>query len=153
MTDALTDFASSQRISLRLTGPVERTDGLGNWPADARPADLPTHWRYELRTLATDAVVSGFYSQGSALTDRPTISDILESLALDADCYDNTVDVLDFAAEFGYDLDTDENIKRCRAIYKACKQTHADLTALLGFGGREALYHAWHVMNGAEDTM
>lgn len=145
MTNALTEFASYWDLGFSIVSVASRPDAI-QWPHGA------SHWRYELRTLHNDRVVSGFYSQGSAHTEAPTVSDVLESLALDADCHAQSVDVLEFANEFGYDLSTDESIERCRRTYAACGVIHADLTKLLGSTGVGALWEAWHIMNGA-DTM
>jgi hypothetical protein len=137
MTNSLNKFASDHNISLRLTSQSERADGSnGDWPDNAR------HWHFELRTLTTDHVVSGDYTQGSAHTERPTVADILEGLALDANCVDQCVDVLEFAQEFGYDLGEPGAVDRCRLVYKACQDMHASLTTFLGPMGLEALYLA-----------
>jgi len=51
--------------------------------------------------------------------EMPTLERVINCLMLDAESYDNYIDVADFANSFGYDNDLDE----ARRIYGACKKT------------------------------
>jgi hypothetical protein len=58
----------------------------------------------------------------------PECAEVLDSLASDANAYDNARDFADFAAEFGYDTDS----RKAEAVYKACGRIAKRLRDLLG---------------------
>lgn len=97
------------------------------------------HWYFQIRTLRHDGGVSGFFTQGSAHTETPTISDILESLAVDARSATDCADVLEFGQNFGHDLNSVDGANRCRETFAACVHTVTDLIATLGKEGFEEL--------------
>lgn len=58
-----------------------------------------------------------FEYQCNAEFEVPTLERVIECLILDAESYDNSIDIADFANSFGYELD------EARRIYKACEKT------------------------------
>jgi hypothetical protein len=60
--------------------------------------------------------------------EPPTTADILDSLRLDAECYDEARDFEDFAATFGYDTDS----RKAEALYHACAEMAKKLRIFLG---------------------
>lgn len=58
-----------------------------------------------------------FEYQCNAKFEMPTLERVIECLILDAESYDNSIDIADFANSFGYELD------EARRIYKACEKT------------------------------
>ena len=88
------------------------------WPNEA------THYRFTLQS--GNWRLTGFYSQGSAHKNPPKGLDVFHSVILDAICYLNTPDSLEFMAEFGYD---DPN--EAKHVYDACKDTANTLDQIL----------------------
>jgi len=72
------------------------------------------------------------YSMGPALTGPPELADVLDCLAYDACDYDNAADVLEFASEHGYDLETNADIRKARDVYRVVEGQTEALTDLLG---------------------
>lgn len=62
-------------------------------------------------------------------------NDFLYSLLMDADAYNNTRDLDDFASEFGY-----EKISECIRAYKACKAQAEKVKRLFTDEEVEAIY-------------
>lgn len=62
-------------------------------------------------------------------------NDFLYSLLMDADAYNNTRDIDDFASEFGY-----EKISECIRAYKACKAQAEKVKRLFTEEEVEAIY-------------
>jgi len=120
------EFINKHQLGFHVERVADRPDDFCNWERTAR------HWSYSFRTLTTDRHVSGFFTQGSAHTEDPTAADVLGSLALDSLSAEDACDVLEFANEFGYDLDTDEGQDRARKVYAACGDALRDLTNMLG---------------------
>ena len=130
----MNEFISKYQLGFRVDRVDSRPDAFSDWDSEAR------HWRYEFRTLINDAHITGYFSQGSAHTEDPTAADVLESLSLDASSYANAVDVLEFAGEFEYDLDTYAGQDRARKVYSACALAHSALETMLGDEGLRALW-------------
>ena len=59
---------------------------------------------------------------------KPSVADVLDSLASDAGCAENVRCFEDFADELGYDQDS----RKAEAIYHACQKIAADLSKMLG---------------------
>ena len=149
MSNTVNNFLSAHKLSFRAIRVTERTDGLG----DIFPASGPMvneswakvennnrrHFRVEFRTLANDFALSTFFSQGSAHKAAPTAVEVLECLAMDARSVVDAVDVLDFASEFGWELDTPAQLDRLRLVFAGCEETLTSLGALLGSGLDELL--------------
>jgi len=149
MSNSANKFMKSHGLSFRAVRVAERTDGLG----DIFPASGPMvneswakvenehrrHFRVEFRTLASDFALVSFFSQGSAHKEAPTASEVLECLALDARSVVDSEDVLDFASEFGWELETPAQIQRLRLVFAGCVETLEGLDQLVGEDGREEL--------------
>lgn len=143
-------FMKANKLSFRAIRVAERTDGLGSiFPTDGPMVNESwakvenehrRHFRVEFRTLATDFALVTFFSQGSAHTETPTASEVLECLASDARSVVDCEDVLDFASEFGWELDTPEQINHLRKVFAGCNETLEALDQLLGEDGREDLF-------------
>ena len=63
-----------------------------------------------------------FPYQCNTTHSMPNLKVCMECLLLDANAFENTTDILDFAEEFGYDSYLD--IAKIRKIYKACEKTY-----------------------------
>jgi hypothetical protein len=69
-----------------------------------------------------------YFSMGSALTHKPTVEDVLDSLAMEWTGVENSPKFEDWAAEYGYDLDS----RRAERIYKVVIRQSKQFEALLG---------------------
>lgn len=83
-----------------------------------------------------------YFSQGSAHTKEPSLSDVLECLASDAATVENAQDFEDWANELGYDTDS----RKAEASYEACLEQSDNLKELLG-DAYEALL--WNIEEAA----
>ena len=63
------------------------------------------------------------YSQGSAITEEPTLVDVLYALKIDADCARSDMDLADFLVEYGRATDA-KSIREGMAAYDACRKTN-----------------------------
>lgn len=91
-----------------------RPDNQSDWDAAAR------HFRCR---LACGRRSFGFYfSQGSAHTVDPSISDVLDCIVSDARGYDSASSFEDWASEYGYDTDSRKAEKTYRAVKKQAEQ-------------------------------
>lgn len=77
------------------------------------------------------------YFTGPAITEDPTLSDVMACLVLDAEC--GSRDFEDFAAEMGYDTDS----RRAYGIWQACQRTADKLAHLFGSDLSEVLSLEW----------
>ena len=80
------------------------------------------------KTLSTQYRMGEFWTAD----DRPKFEDVMENLIMDSSSYRDSRDVEDFAANFGYELETAEDRRRVGGIYNACKSMDERLTAFLG---------------------
>jgi hypothetical protein len=71
----------------------------------------------------------------------PGIADVLPCLFLDASCYEDAHDLLDFCAEFGFQTDTQEGRKSARNSYEACRRVAHDLRDVLSDDEYATLSH------------
>lgn len=120
---------AAERYGIKLScGRIgERPDNTGDWQADAR------HFRCR---LSCGKRSFGFYfSQGSAHTQDPTISDVLDCMVSDANGYDNTSDFEDWASEYGYETDS----RKAEKTYRAVKKQAEQLKRTVGEANYEAL--------------
>lgn len=92
------------------------------WARDAR------HWVVEIRREGDGPVrrMSTFYSQGAAHKRPPTLAEVLDALAHDADGADQPFE--EWAADLGYDPDS----RQAKQTYRACRASAADLRRVLG---------------------
>ena len=144
-----TDILKHFGLSFRAERIDSRPDGLGDIATtgpmvNTHWAEVENrhrrHWRCEFRTLASDFCLVAFFSQGSAITEDPTGAEVLGCLASDARSAVDCTDVLDFASEFGWDLDSPEQINQLRKVFAGCCETLENLDRLLGEDGREELF-------------
>ena len=77
------------------------------------------------------------FSQGSAHTQEPTASDVLECLASDASGVDNAQSFDDWCAEYGYDNDS----RKAEKTYKTCQRQADNLRNFLGNENFETLLY------------
>lgn len=70
------------------------------------------------------------YTKGKKDLDRNDILNAVECFLLDALSYDNSRDILDFCAEFGYDIYEDR--KRARKAFEGCKKHYEAAVRLFG---------------------
>lgn len=127
------EFAAEQGLTLDLdAGP-------------ARPGwdEYASHYVATITRGAATLTVP--FSQGSAITDAPTVGEVIGAMALDASLYDDAASWGDMAADLGYDLDGPEAIRKARDDYEACGKEAADLLRLLGPGQYERLVHSGEV--------
>ena len=59
---------------------------------------------------------------------EPPLPDVLDSLIIDASCYDNARGFADFAGDLGYDTDS----RKAEAIYRACGEVLVWLEQFVG---------------------
>jgi hypothetical protein len=135
MSNTANKFLAAHRLSFRAVRVSERTDGLMSEGRD--PGQR--HFRVEFRTLATDFALVTFFSQGSAHKKDPTAAEVLECLASDARGVVDATDVLDFASEFGWELDTPEQLNHLRLVFAGCNETLDALDKLVGEDARNDL--------------
>jgi len=111
----------------RLTMETDYTDENPNI------SDMPYGSTHYICTIKRDGgAIKIPYSMGPALTGPPELADVLDCLAYDACDYDNAADVLEFASEHGYDLETNADIRKARDVYRVVEGQTEALTDLLG---------------------
>lgn len=59
-----------------------------------------------------------YFSKGSALTEEPTVEEVLNSIAMDSVSYLNGDSFEDFCSEFGYDTDSRRAEKTYNAVIR-----------------------------------
>jgi hypothetical protein len=62
----------------------------------------------------------------------PSVADVVASLVFDADCWESSRDIEDFAANYGGEIKSLADAKRIEASYLACAETAKRLRAFLG---------------------
>jgi hypothetical protein len=62
----------------------------------------------------------------------PSVADVVASLVCDADCWESSRDLEDFAANYGGEIKSLADAKRIEASYLACAETAKRLRAFLG---------------------
>lgn len=72
------------------------------------------------------------YTTGSAITETPTIKDILHSITMDAASYENNRNKSDFMHEFGYDEHDSDQVAAGNQMFVAVKNQARDLKNLVG---------------------
>lgn len=69
-----------------------------------------------------------YFSQGSAFTQPPTLADVLNAIASDAQSYENARDFADWGSWYGCDTDS----RKAKKIYKAVKRQAEQLKRTIG---------------------
>ncbi len=141
------DFVNEHRVTATFERVSMRPDGgLGDnaeWNRTAR------HYHYVLRYQGR--TTSGYFSQGSGITEEPRAVDILDSLAIDASCYEEEPEIEGFVnawtqyrrAKYGRGWTSDGytpvderkvHAERARLghTFRACKKTAAALRRVFG---------------------
>ncbi len=87
-----------------------------------------SHWKCRLRYNGKDQRRSMlvYYSMGSALTDPPTVEDVLNSLVSDSNALDQSFEY--WCSEFGMDTDS----RRAERTYNQCRKLSKHLKTFLG---------------------
>lgn len=88
----------------------------------------PSHTVFDCE-LEYNGQVYEFTYQCNTNYSMPNKRDCVECLVSDAFAFYNSIDILDFANEFGYDI---EDEQRVRDIYNACHDTYTMLKILYG---------------------
>lgn len=71
--------------------------------------------------------------------ERSSDFDILYCAVVDAQSYENSRSLEDFADEFGYDLYESSEKKKIEKIYNGCEKAYTDLQRVFGYEGYEIL--------------
>jgi hypothetical protein len=116
----------------------EPAESNPNMDADREWNLTARHWRVTLQRPESAPMYVPF-SQGSAHTEPPTAADVLDCLASDAATVENARDVLDFAAEMGFDLDSHKNRERARRTFETIQRQSGELREFLGDDAFETL--------------
>ena len=98
---------------------ANRTDNIGDWQPEAR------HFKFSI-IRGSGAVISGWYSQGSAHKAPPTLQDVISCLLMDTS--DIEQDFEDWASDLGFDPDS----RKAEKMFKACQKTGEDLERMFG---------------------
>lgn len=129
MSETLADFIERYGIT-SVTSPAGCNPNMADrdWPAN--------HYRV---TLARDGAepLSIPFSCGVGITEEPGTADVLDCLASDASMAADAGDVLDFASECGFPLDSHEDREKARRTFEAIQ---AQTAALREFLPSEAAY-------------
>jgi hypothetical protein len=120
---------AAERFSIKLTcrRVGSRPDNVGDWQPDAR--------HFHCRLTSGRRSFGFYFSQGSAHTADPTISDVLDCMVSDANGYDNATDFEDWASEYGYETDS----RKAERTYRAVKKQAEQLRRTVGDSAYEAL--------------
>lgn len=121
---SLQDFVRKHNLVMTLT----TADHNPNM-ADDTWARTATHWIARLHHGKKQMAVP--FSQGSAHTVPPTITDVLDALAIDSAGHDDHRGFQDWAEEYGYDIDSRKAERIFNAVIRQAK-------ALLKFLGPAA---------------
>ncbi len=97
--------------------------------------DTANHWRITIGKNGSSSRATGYYSQGSAITERPKLETVLECLILDASAGLETFET--FCDDMGYDEDS----RKAYRIWEACRNTESKLRRLLGDRAMEEAYN------------
>ena len=127
----LTRFIKSRKVRMDDPKLVDDNPNMlddGDWKKSA------THWRLIIRR--GNKQMTTYFSQGSAHTKEPTLSDILDCLASDASSIDNARSFEEWCGELGYDTDS----RKAERIYNICVKQMESLNRLLGDDFKTLLY-------------
>ena len=122
------DFVEKYRVRLQMERAMENPNIMSK--------DMPTgsrHWRCVLRVQRRRLTTP--FSQGSGLKDDPTVSDVLDCLAMDAADVEGAKDFEAWAQELGLNTDS----RRAENIYRAVMRQTVGLKRLLGDEAFETL--------------
>lgn len=118
MRQTITRFVQHFPIEFVCEQVQDRPDGLMR--------DSARHFRCRI-SLKTRSF-SLYFSQGSALTEPPTIIDVLNCLALDASGIESAGTFESWASEYGYSSDS----RQAEKIYRTTRRQTQQLRRVLG---------------------
>jgi hypothetical protein len=121
-TDEMIDIAEF----IEDNGVTMRAEQAGSRPNFEAWGEGFTHWRTSL--FCGPEELQTYYSMGSAHTSSPTLSEVLDSLAGDAQGVECADDFETWAGDYGYSTDSISAYK----TYQACCVGRDDLKKLLG---------------------
>ena len=101
----------------------------------------PSHRKYDVVVKYKGKQYTTTYQCN--VKEMPKVKDIMYCLLLDANCYDTTRDIKDFAEELGYELydyDCGDYNKETKRVYNACKKTSEEMHRLFTSEEMEMLY-------------
>lgn len=119
-------------VGVTVTRISDRPDDLSEWGAGAH------HWKFTITRGKQEH--TGYYSQGSAHTVIPTLTDVLSCLLSDAQYGEYDFD--EFCDDLGYDTDS----RRAERIHRACIHVAAGMSRLFSAAEREdltAVFNEW----------
>lgn len=104
-------------------------------PADSNPnmSDPDPgahHWTVSI--TGPMGVMSLPFTQGSALTDPPSLADVLDCIASDASLVDEYADPVELALSLGETIENTEDVQRAKATHEAITRNRAELRRILG---------------------
>lgn len=113
------NFIASNQLTIKVTSTFQNPNLLDDkWKAN-----------HYLCVIAKGAkFMSTYYSMGLGLQGEPELSDVLDSLAMDAQGYENAGDFEDWANEYGYDTDS----RKAEKTYNTIGEQSKRLRKLLG---------------------
>ncbi len=125
--EPLADFISKNKIGFQRSWVPSRPDG--------NMTDMHRH--FKCRFTQGRHAFTVYFSQGSAHTEPPTASDVLDCLASDACGYDNASSFEEWAREYGYDADS----RKAEKIFRTVKRQAEQLKRVLGSEAYETLLY------------
>lgn len=89
----------------------------------ANPWDGKYEKQHHVVTISTDVKTTSFdYYCNDAELDELELVNAFECFLSDGISYDNAEDILDFANEFGYSVNSREDRQRLRDVFNGCKE-------------------------------
>ena len=86
----------------------------------------PCHTLFKCK-IKVDGLQYTFPYQCNTAHDEPNLVNCLDCLLMDAACYEDSRDVIDFCSEFGYtDAQGTKAYKACKKTYKAIHRLFSD---------------------------
>jgi hypothetical protein len=125
------EFIKSRKV--RMDAP-QYVDDNPNMAGDDDWKRTATHWKCIIRRGNKQMTV--YFSQGSAHTKEPTLTDILDCIASDAAGIDNASGFEDWCSEYGYDTDS----RKAERTYNVCVKQAEALKRMFGEDFKTLLY-------------
>jgi hypothetical protein len=110
------------KYGLQMT--VASIDSNPNFSADDKWLATAHHYRCIIKRGKKRMTVP--FSQGSAVTNPPTLPDVLDCLAMDSGAQLSSFE--DWCGDFGYDLDS----RKAEKLFRVCRRQAQSLLRLLG---------------------
>lgn len=97
------------------------------------------HWKVRIQRGRKSITID--YYMGLALTEEPKY-DVLACLDSDAWGAKNSMDYVDFGREYGYIMESEEDLKHVMKVYKACLKVDKQLDHIFTPAERDELSEA-----------